>query len=133
MAFQHGKSAVVKLNSVDLSAFSTDIKVTRTADSHDVTTFGKSAHVYKGGLLDGDVTISGIYDTGTSGPRKTIEPLIGTTTAFLYQPEGTGSTKPQDSVTVLVASYEETTPVADMISWSVKLQMSDTDDVTAQT
>ena len=124
MAFVHGKDTVVKLNAVDLSAFANESEFGRKADKHDVTTFGQDSHVYQGGLGDGSASISGIYDSGTSGPRDTIEPLIGTVVTFIRQPEGTGSGLPQDSVSVLVEEYVETSPVADIVKWSVMLQPS---------
>jgi hypothetical protein len=133
MAFIHGKETVVKLNAVDLSAYANSSEFARTADSHDVTTFGKDSHVYQGGLLDGTANIAGIYDsTAVSGPRAAIEPLIGTTVTFIRQPEGTGSSLPQDSVSVLVTGYTETSPVADMVSWTVDLQLAGDVDSTAQ-
>jgi len=125
MAFVHGKNTYVSLNASDLSAFSNASEFGRKADKHDVTTYGKSDHVYEGGLGDGSMSISGIYDNTTAGPRDIIEPLIGTVVVAVRRPEGTGSGKPQDSVNVLVEEYVETSPVADMVTWSVTLQPSD--------
>ncbi len=125
MSFVHGKNTVVTLNAVDLSAFTNTSSFTRKADKHDVTTYGKNDHVYTGGLGDGDFSMGGIYDNTTVGPRDVIEPLIGTNVTLIRRPEGTGSGLPQDSVSVLVEEYVETNPVADMVTWSVKLQPSD--------
>ena len=129
MAFVHGKDTYISLNAVDLSAFTNTSELGRTADSHDVTTYGKSSHVYAGGLLDGKASMGGIYDNTAAGPRDTIEPLIGTIVTLIRRVEGTGSGKPQDSVSVLVTGYVETNPVADMVKWSAELQCSD--DVTS--
>lgn len=133
MSFQHGKSTFVSLDGDNLSTYSNNVEFTRTADSHDVTTFGKNSHVYNGGLGDGTCTITGIYDTtAATGPRAVIEPLIGTTVVLVHQPEGAGSAKPQDEVDVLVTSYVESSPVADMVTWTVQLQLSDDVDSTPQ-
>lgn len=133
MAFIHGKNTFVSLDGDDLSAFATSSEFGRTGDSHDVTTFGQDAHVYQGGLLDGTATIEGVYDNTTgTGPRAVIEPLIGTVVTLIRQPEGTGSSLPQDSVSVLVTGYTETNPVADMVTWKVDLQLSGDVDSTAQ-
>lgn len=131
MAFVHGKNTYVSLNGVDLSAFTNTSEFTRTNDSHDVTTYGKNSHVFKGGLAGGTATMGGIYDNGTTGPRDTIEPLIQNenTVTFIRRPEGTGSGLPQDSVAVLVTSYDESSPAADMVTWSCEMQLSD--DVTS--
>jgi len=125
MTFVHGKETYISLNAVDLSAFTNSSDLTRKADKHDVTTYGKDSHVYQGGLLDGDANMSGVYDNGSSGPRDTIEPLIGTVVELIRRPEGTGSGLPMDTVDVLVEEYVETAPVADMVTWAVKLQLSD--------
>jgi hypothetical protein len=125
MAFKHGKDTFISLNAVNLSTFVNTSELSRSADSHDVTTYGKSSHVYAGGLLDGKATMSGIYDNTAAGPRDTIEPLIGTVVTLIRRPEGTGSGLPQDSVSVLVTGYVETNPVADMVTWSCEMQLSD--------
>ncbi|HKX46587.1 MAG TPA: hypothetical protein VJP77_07780 [Planctomycetota bacterium] len=125
MAFIHGKDTYISLNAVDLSAFVNTSELSRSADSHDVTTYGKSDHVYRGGLGDGKATMAGIYDDGAAGPRATIEPLIGTVVELVRRPEGTGATKPEDTVDVLVMTYVETNPVADMVAWSCEMQLSD--------
>jgi hypothetical protein len=125
MALRHGKDTVIKLSGTDLSTYVTTSELSRTSDSHDVTTYGNTAHVYQGGLLDGKATMSGVYDTtAVSGPRALIRPLIGTVVALIRQPEGAGTTKPQDLVQVLVTSYVETNPVADMVTWSCEMQCS---------
>lgn len=131
MAFKHGKGTVVSIDGDSMTAFSNNIEFKRTADSHDVTTFGKNSHVYEGGLLDGTATVTGIYDDGEASPEATISPLIGTVVELVYQPEGVGSGKPTRTVDVLVMGYTETSPVADMITWTAELQMSD--DVTNTT
>lgn len=125
MVFKHGKDTVIKLNAVDLSQYVDSSELERTADSHDVTTYGKQSHVYQGGLLDGKAKMSGTYNDAIAGPRATIEPLIGTVVALLRQPTGPGTGKPQDSVNVLVVGYTESNPVADMVKWSCDMQCSD--------
>lgn len=130
--FIHGKGSAVSLGGSDLSIYSNSVEWARTADSQDVTTFGKNAHVKQGGLLDGTATIQGTYDnSATVGPRAVINPKIGTVVAMVWRPEGTGAGKPQETVNVLVAGYTETSAVADMITFSVDLELSD--DVTTAT
>lgn len=127
MTFVHGKDTYVSLSSSDLSTYTTTSSLERSADKHDVTTYGKTWHVFKGGLLTGTASLSGIYDSSTSaGPRAVIEPLIGTNCTFVRRPEGTGSGLPQQSCSVVVEKYTETNPVADMVTWAVDLQISDT-------
>lgn len=132
MAFQHGKSTVVKLNGSDLSAFTSTSTIDRGSDEHDVTTYGKNNHVVAGGLLNGSASMGGTYDNTATGPRDIIRPLVGTVVTFIRQPEGAGVGKAQDSVSVLVKKYVETNPVADMVSWSCEMTLSDTVTATDQ-
>ncbi len=134
MAFVHGKGTVVTIDGDDLSTYGVSITFTRTADSHDVTTFGKNSKVYQSGLKDGTASIEGIYDnTALTGPGAALRPLIGGAAVVLkYRPEGTGAGKPEAEVDVIVTSYEESSPVADMIKWTAELQLSDDIDDTAQ-
>jgi hypothetical protein len=125
MAFVHGKAGYISVDSNDISAFANSITPKRSADSHDTTTFGKNAHVYAGGLLDGTIDIEGIYDNGATGPKAVLEPLLGTVVDWEYRPEGTGTGLPKQTGDALIMSYEETTPVADMITWKASLQLSD--------
>lgn len=130
MAFVHGKDTYVSLSAVDLSTFCDNVAFNRSADSHDVTTFGKDSHVFAGGLLNGTATITGKYDnTATTGPRAAVQPLLGTVVELIYRPEGTGAGKPEETVDALVTAYEQTNPVADMVTFSITLQLSD--DVTS--
>ena len=126
MAFIHGKGTVITIGTKDISAYSNKFKLTRSADDHDTTTFGKAAHVYQGGLLDGKFSVEGIYDdTALNSPRNAIMPMLGTVVALVYKPEGTGTGKPMDTVNVLITGYEETSPIDDMITFSIDGKLSD--------
>lgn len=133
MSTLHGKHTIVELNGVELTDYSNNSQLEFSADSHDITTYGKNSHVFAGGLKNGTATVSGFYDTtAMTGPRAVIQPLIGTVVEFVHQPEGAGAGKPQDVVDVLVTKYTQTHPVADMVTWAVDLQFSDDVDSTPQ-
>lgn len=134
MAFVHGKGTVVTIDGDALSAYSNSVTFTRTAETHDVTTFGKNSKVYAAGLKDSTGTIEGIYDnTAMTGPGAVLRPLVGgAAVTLVYRPEGTGSGLPEVEVDVLVTSFEESAPVNDMITWTAELQGSDDIDDTAQ-
>jgi len=124
MSFVHGKRTFISLNAVDLSPFTNTSNFERNADKHDVTCYGADDHAFSGGLGNGAAGMSGIYDNTAAGPRDTIEPLVGTIVTLIRRPEGTGSGLPQDTLSVLVEKYVETSPVADMVTWSCDLQPS---------
>lgn len=130
--FIHGKDTFISLDGDDLSEATNASELGLTADTHDVTTYGKGAHVYQGGLTDGTAKMSGIYESGSAGPKAIIQPLVGQTVELIRRPEGTGSGKPQDKVDVVVKGYTESSPVADMVTWTADLQCSDTVDSTPQ-
>lgn len=133
MGKQHGKDTVVTLGGFDLTQYSNNSQLEFTGDSHDITTYGKNAHVFRGGLKNGTATISGFYDTtAVTGPRAVLKPMVMTNVQLIHRPEGTGAGKPQDKVDVLVTKYTQTHPVADMVTWAVDLQFSDDVDSTPQ-
>lgn len=131
--FVHGKDTVLILDGTDISQCTNASEINPTSDSHDTTTYGKKAHVFRGGLLNGTAKCSGIYDktTGT-GNRDAIKPLVGQVVQYIRRPLGTGSGLPQDAMDVLVTGYTESSPVADMVTWSADFQISDEIDDTAQ-
>jgi len=132
MAEAHGKETVVKLAAADISAFTNSCSFERDADEHESTCYGADDKEVVGGLRGGKVTIGGKYVTGASGPSTLIEALLGTKVTFLYQAEGTGSSLPQKSATVLVKSYNQSSPVADLVRWTAELTISGAVDSTAQ-
>jgi|SRR5688572_3893866 len=125
MAFIHGKVTVITLNGSDLSAFTKTSNFDRDYDVHDTTTYGKNDHVFAGGLGNSTFSMGGVYDNQATGPRDVIEPLLGTTVTLIRKPEGTGSGLPQDSVSVVVKKYVETSPTDDMVAWSCECQGTD--------
>lgn len=138
MPKQHGKNTQVTIGGQNISKHTNSTDYGREGDSHDVTTYKENpedtAHEFIGGLTGGTVTIAGVYDSDeTTGPAAVIEPLLGTVTEFIHQPEGVGVGKPQRTMNVLVTSYQESAPVADIVSWTSDLQITGNVTKTAQT
>lgn len=133
MAKVHGKNVYWSLGGTDLSAFGNATDPERTADSHETTTYGSDSKTYAGGLLDGTCTVGGLYDDGASStPQTVIEPALGTTVAYVYRPEGTGTGLPQKTVNVVITKYTESAPVGGMIMWSADLQYTGDVAITTQ-
>lgn len=116
-----GADAVILLDGDDISDFIDVATVTDSADDLDVTTYGNNGHRHRGGLKAATVTLGGVYDTTASGPHDTIPPLLGTVVSVEWRPEGTGSTLPKTTGSVLVQQYVESPPVADIIRWTANL------------
>jgi hypothetical protein len=128
MTFIHGRHTFVSINAVNLSTFTKTTSFEDGVATHDVTTYSptRTRKSYASGLGDGKITISGVYDDTATGPRATLKPLMvaGAPVAFVFQPEGVGSGKPQSVVDVIVTSYNESSSVDDMIQWTSELQMT---------
>lgn len=126
MTFVHGKNTVITVATKDISQYCNTSQMTRGADSHDVTGYGKDDHVLSGGLRKGEFSCGGTYDnTASNGPRAALRPFIGAVVACTRKPEGTGVGKPLETFSALLEDYQETNPVADMVSWSAKFTVSD--------
>ena len=120
MAHKHGRLTVLKVNSNDISVYTTESELTETTDTHEATTYGLADHVQDPGLNAGTFTCSGIYDsTAATGPRAVFKAVkaLNAAVPIIRQDEGTGTTKPQDSFSAILTSYVQTNPVADMIKW----------------
>lgn len=132
--FIHGAGTVLTLNGSDLSAYTNSTDFEDTTQIHDVTCYGASRKAKKSGLGDGKIKCKGVYASDAGGPRGVIKPLkaAGTAVTFVLRPEGTGSGKAQSSVSVIVASYKESLPVAEMISWEAEFEMTGTLNEAAQ-
>lgn len=137
MSKVHGKNTYISLAGVNISRFTNASEINRTADTHDTTVYGDDAHGYDGGLLDGTAKCSGFYDNSTfpasaAGPRALINALVGELVEYIRRAEGTGSGKAQDRMNVVIKGYTETSPVADMVTWSCDMQISGDVDSTPQ-
>ncbi|MFL6145578.1 MAG: hypothetical protein ACJ72N_27420 [Labedaea sp.] len=133
MATAKAKNTYVSINGTDISAYCDSSEHHVKPDIVDKTTYGKNSHVKEGTLLDGSGSIGGIYDTSAvAGPRAILQPLVGQTVTYVRRVEGTGSGKPQDSVSVVVGEYVETSPVAEIVRWTCALEYSDDIDSTPQ-
>lgn len=124
--FVHGKNTVVKVNAKDLSAFTDSSELNLSVDSHDTTTYGNTSHRKDGGLLNGTFKMSGTYDkTAVTGPRAVLKPIqkAAVVVPIIRQPEGAGTTKPQDAFNALLVGYVESSPVADMVKWSAEFEI----------
>lgn len=135
MAHKHGKNTVLKVNSNDISQYTTESELNESTDTHEATTYGASAHAFDPGLDNGTFTCSGMYDsTAGTGPRAVFKAVkaLNAAVTVIRQDEGTGSGKPQDSFSAILTSYVQTNPVADMIKWKADFQITGAVDSTAQ-
>lgn len=126
MAFVHGKGTVVTLSGLsgpasgshDLSTFLNQVTWEFGADTHDVTTFGQNSHVWATGLKVSTFSLSGVYDASLpNAPWFFFQQANGNLVTVLFKPEGTGTGKPSHSFSAVLTKYNQSSPVADMITF----------------
>lgn len=131
MGARHGKDTVTILSGNDISQYTNSTSREDETQVHKTTGYGAARESYQAGLGDGSFTIGGVYNDAIGGPARIIKPLkkAGAPVLFVYRPEGTGSGKAQDSVNVLVKTFNISSPVGDNVAWTAELQMTgDLDD-----
>lgn len=152
----HGKNSVFAVRDAsntwrDMTSYVNDVNLPAKATTADATVFGKGAKTFIGGLLEGQFSIKGFYDsTATSGPDAVFAALLGTqpTTGmtvvgavtaqsnygqFIYCPAGSATTagnmaKWWDGV---LTDYTVSAPVGNTVSFTVTGQFSGATTATA--
>jgi hypothetical protein len=128
MAFGHGKSAVFKLDDSgatlrDLSSYINEASMPREIETAETTTFGSSAKTYITGLTDATISISGLYDSTADGY---LAGVVGqaATLSFEYGPLGSTGGYVKYSGECILTSYEVSSPVGDVVTFSADLQVT---------
>lgn len=130
MAFVAAKSSVFKLDNAagsltDISAYVDSVGgIANTTDMLETTTFGSTSKSFIGGLRNGDtISVSGKWD---STLNTQITALLGATSSstWEYHPAGTTAGLPKVSGECFVTSYEVSSAVADLVTFSMSLQIT---------
>lgn len=111
----------------DISPYVNSVEFERDNDVLDSTCYGSGAHTFVGGLVTGKITVQGLWDkTATVGSQTVFAALVGvsSTTAFIWGPESTTTGNVKYSGTFVLESYAESSPVADLVSYTATLQIS---------
>lgn len=129
MAFGAGTNADFWLENAggtltDISAYLDQAGLQRSAESYDVTTFGKSSHVYIGGLKDGTVPLAGPWDPTIDALLNGVLGLDGN--SFEFYPQGNSGGLVKYSGACLVTKYDIDTQVDGEVTFSGEIQLSDT-------
>jgi hypothetical protein len=116
---QHGQSTIITVAAKDISSYTMSSKLTRSANIHGFTGYGKTAEQNRGGLVKFTFTAEGWYDnTQTTGTHAVLNGQEGVTQAITRKPEGTGTGKPLQSFSAVLQEYVETNPANDIVTWS---------------
>lgn len=128
MAFGHGKAAVFKLDDSgatlrDLSTYITEVSMPRDIETAETTAFGSTAKSYITGLTDATISMSGLFDSVADGY---LAGVLGQSTAlsFNYGPLGSTAGMIKYTGTAILTSYELSSSVGDVVTFSADLQVT---------
>lgn len=130
MAFVAARSSSFKLDNAagsltDISAYVDSVSgIANTTDMAETTTFGSTSKTFQGTLRNGDsISVSGKWD---STLNTHLVGLLGlaTSSTFDYSPAGTTVSFPKVTGECFVTSYEVSSSVADLVTFSLSLQIT---------
>ena len=138
--FRHGKNAYFALDGtagtlVSLSDTLNEISMPREIETAETTAFGNNDKTYITGLTDATISLSGMFDATVdalvAGDISNLRSGSVSSLSFEYGPSGSAATSRKFSGEALITSYEVSSPVGDVVTYSLELQV--TGSVTAGT
>lgn len=132
MAFKHGKNASFKVDNsggtlTDISTYLNEVSLPRSIETGETTSFQTTggAKTYVVGLNDSTVSISGTWDATLDAH---LAGILGqdASVSFEYGPEGTATGAVKYTGEGLMTSYETSSPVADVVTFSAEFQVTGT-------
>jgi predicted secreted protein len=124
--FKHGKNAQFELAGTNLSTTLNEISLPREIETAETTAFGTQDKTYITGLSDATVSLSGMFDATTDSAISTIIANLKSgsiaSASFTYGPSGSVASSPKFTGDALVTSYEISSPVGDVVTYSLELQ-----------
>lgn len=121
----HGKGSVFTLATNNLSAYLDSVQFSDGVELAEITGLGSDAKSYIPGLKDATISLSGRFDAAAAGPEATLAAAVGgSALAFVYGPEGSATGKVRRSGSAFVTSYNQTSPVGDVVAFAAELQVT---------
>ena len=126
--FRHGKRTVVLLNGTDMSPFLNEATQTQEIETAETTAFGNGDKTYITGLGDATISLSGMFDATTdtliAGDIANLKSGSVSSLTFEYGPAGSVAAQPKFTGEALITSYEVSSPVGDVVTYSLELQVT---------
>lgn len=131
--FKHGKNAQFRLDGtagtlVNISDSLNEITMPREIETAETTAFGNNDKTYITGLADATVSLSGMFDatvdTMINGNIANLKSGSVASLSFEYGPSGSAATSPKFTGEALITSYEIGSPVGDVVTYSLELQVT---------
>lgn len=123
----HGSGTALMVATKDIGAWTTQTELKRVADPSEKTGYGSTGHEYASGqgLKAHTFTASGWYDkTATTGTEAVLGGQEGANLAVEYGPEGSATGARKHSFTLHVDDVTITSPVGDIVKWSMSGKVS---------
>lgn len=131
--FKHGKDAHFALDGtagtlVVISDTLNEITMPREIETAETTAFGNDDKTYITGLADATVSLSGMFDATVdaqiNGDIANLKSGSVATLSFEYGPAGSAGGNPKFTGEALITSYEIGSPVGDVVTYSLELQVT---------
>jgi hypothetical protein len=126
--FRHGKSVKVFVDEFDFSSYFNDVSAATTVETAETSTFGSSAKEYITGLVDGTVSLSGMFEgTADTGTDDYFASVLGGTTKqkVIVATEGHANGNRAVMLESDNTSYEVSGAIADVVQASAEFQSSE--------
>lgn len=123
MSFTHGKAARVYLDAVDMSDYMRSASFSSDADTADSSVFGSDDKSYVTGMRDATFSGEGILDQVQDAA---VIPVLGSAdrSVLQYYPKGDTIGNPGRGLSADLTSYEPSSPLGDVVQFSVEAQSS---------
>jgi predicted secreted protein len=126
--FVHGKNADFEIGGTNLSDILNEASLPREIETAETTAFGGQDKTYITGLSDATVSLSGMFDATKDAAISTLITNLKSgsisSASFAYGPAGSAAGKPQFTGDALITSYELSSPVGDVVTFSLELQVT---------
>ena len=131
--FKHGKNAYLSLDGtagtlVDISNTLNEISMPQEIETAETTAFGNGDKTYITGLGDATISLSGMFDATTdtliAGDIANLKSGSVSSLTFEYGPAGSVAAQPKFTGEALITSYEVSSPVGDVVTYSLELQVT---------
>lgn len=131
--FKHGKNTYFALDGVsgsvvNISDTLNEASMPRAIETADTTAFGQNDKTYITGLGDATISLSGMFDATVDamihGDIANLKSGSVASLSFEYGPSGSAGGSPKFTGEALITSYEISSPVADVVTYSLELQVT---------
>ena len=130
MAFVAGKGYKLKVNSIEVGPYMTNVSFALSKDALETTTMGDNARDYIEGLKGGTINLSGRWDGDASASDQTFWNMYNTGGSYTFKLNPTGvtpnftSNQPGYTGSMLITSYNSDTSFDGVITFTAALQIS---------